>query len=194
VAGDAADPRGRALLGLAPDQRPRSQAWTEWAVNLGAEFVIVDHIDRIDHGEGKNSFHEVSETVRLAKELAVEHGIVMLVASQSVDRRTPRSVHAAGAAQPARRRHEGGGSRHGARYLPTTARRRRREGDQARAARARERGHDHRANQMGVRVLKHRLDGGAMGRSVRLEVYHGRVLDLEERHTYTTQYGARGQV
>jgi hypothetical protein len=84
-AGVADDARRSARPRTSPpraDQRGGLKRWTEWAVNLGAEFVIVDHIDRIDHGDGKNSFHEVSETVRLAKELAVEHGIVMLVASQ----------------------------------------------------------------------------------------------------------------
>jgi hypothetical protein len=42
------------------------RTWTEWAVDHGAEFVIVDHIDRVDHGDGRNPFHEMSETIRLA--------------------------------------------------------------------------------------------------------------------------------
>jgi hypothetical protein len=42
--------------------------------------------------------------------------------------------------------------------------------------------------QMGVRVLKHRLDGAAMGRSVRLAVHHGRISDLPERDMYTTGF------
>lgn len=62
--------------------RAKLQAWTEWAVDMGCDLVIVDHIDRMHHGDGRNAFHELSETVRLAKELAVEHRIVMLMASQ----------------------------------------------------------------------------------------------------------------
>jgi replicative DNA helicase len=62
--------------------REQLVAWTDWAVDMGCEIVIVDHIDRMKHGTGANSFHELSETVRLAKELAVEHRIVMMVASQ----------------------------------------------------------------------------------------------------------------
>jgi replicative DNA helicase len=169
--------------------------WTDWAVNLGAEFVVVDHIDRIQHGDGKNAFHEVSETVRLAKELAVEHGIVMLVASQvgrpsdAVDAFMPPALHNL---RGAGTKEEEADTVLGI-YRPLRADITEKEIKRVRQGLANtdtitEPG------QMGVRVLKHRLDGSAMGRSVRLDVFHGRLLDLEERHLYTTQRGERGQV
>lgn len=62
--------------------RQKLAEWTDWAVDMGCDMVIVDHVDRMSHGDGRNSFHELSETIRLAKELAVEHRIVMMLASQ----------------------------------------------------------------------------------------------------------------
>lgn len=166
--------------------------WTEWAVNLGAEFVVVDHIDRIQHGDGKNAFHEVSETVRLAKELAVEHGIVMLVASQvgrpsdAVEAFMPPALHNL---RGAGTKEEEADTVLGIyRPLRTTITekdiKKVRQG-LANAATITEPG------QMGVRVLKHRLDGSAMGQSVRLAVHHGRVSHLAERDRFGTSFGER---
>lgn len=60
----------------------RLRAWTAWAVSLGCQIVVVDHVNRIDHGDGFNSFDDFSRTIRLAKELAVHHGVVMLLVAQ----------------------------------------------------------------------------------------------------------------
>lgn len=165
--------------------------WTTWAVNRGAEFVIVDHIDRIQHGEGKNAFHEISETVRLAKELAVEFGIVMLVASQvgrpndPVEAFMPPALHNL---RGAGTKEEEADTVFGI-YRPLRPDVAEKEIKKVRLGMANtdtivEPG------QMGVRVLKHRLDGSAMGRSVRLSVHHGRITDLPERDRYSTQYGS----
>jgi KaiC/GvpD/RAD55 family RecA-like ATPase len=74
--------------------------WTTWAIDHGATFVIVDHIDRVHHGDGRNAFHEMSQTVRVAKELAAKHRITMIVASQvgrpgdALEAFMPPSLHA----------------------------------------------------------------------------------------------------
>ena len=69
------------------------------AAEYGAQVGIVDHVDRVHHGDGRNSFHEISETVRLAKELAATLRITMLLASQvgrphdRAERFMPPSLH-----------------------------------------------------------------------------------------------------
>jgi replicative DNA helicase len=153
-------------------------AWTEWAVDHGAEFVIVDHIDRVQHGDGKNSFHEMSQTVRLAKELAAKHRIVMLVASQvgrpgdPLEQFMPPSLH----------QMRGGGTKEEEAdtvlgiYRPlspsvTDA--------DLKAVRQGLRDRDTviEPNVMGVMLLKHRLDGPVAGKMVKLGVHHQRVVN-----------------
>jgi replicative DNA helicase len=167
------------------------KTWTHWAVNHGADFVIVDHIDRIQHGEGKNAFHEVSETVRLAKELAVENGLVMLVASQvgrpsdPVEAFMPPALHnLRGAGTKEEEADTVLGIYRPLRADVTEAEIKRVRQGCANADAITE------AGQMGVRMLKHRLDGAAMGRSVRLSVERGRVTDLPERDQHATTYDA----
>lgn len=58
------------------------KVWTQWAVDHGSEVIIVDHINRIARDGDKSSFDAHSHVVTTAKELAVEHNIVMLAASQ----------------------------------------------------------------------------------------------------------------
>lgn len=48
----------------------------------GVTFVVIDHVDRMDVGPGKNGAHEMNEIVVAAKELAVDLDIQMLLASQ----------------------------------------------------------------------------------------------------------------
>ena len=45
-------------------------------------WVIVDHIDRVAHGKGRDPFAELSETIRLCKELAGEYSLHVILASQ----------------------------------------------------------------------------------------------------------------
>lgn len=57
--------------------------WTEWAVKEGCEVLIVDHFHRMSHdGMDGEARHAMGETVRVAKELAVKHGIRMVIAAQ----------------------------------------------------------------------------------------------------------------
>lgn len=51
------------------------------AADRGMRYVVIDHIDRINHGiEG--SFQQVSDTIRRCKELAVELELVVVAVSQ----------------------------------------------------------------------------------------------------------------
>jgi hypothetical protein len=163
-------------------------AWTEWAVQRGAEFLILDHIDRVDHGEGRNPFHEMSRTMRLAKELAVKHGLVLLIASQvgrpgdALEAYMPPTLHNA----------RGGGTKEEESdtvlgvfrpLLPETTEKEMKRVRQGLAT------PDTivAQNQMGVRLLKHRLDGASPGKTVKLAVHHGRVTELSERDLHTTR-------
>jgi replicative DNA helicase len=163
--------------------------WTAWGVDHGCQFVILDHIDRVQHGEGRNPFHEMSQTVRAAKELAVEHHLVMLVATQ-VGR--PGEANEA-FMPPALHNLRGGGTKEEEAdtvlgifrpLRPDTT-----EKDMKRV-RTGLVGPETivEPNQMGVRVLKHRMDGTAVGKVARLHVHHGRIAHLAERDRYATDY------
>lgn len=158
--------------------RAKLRQWTEWAVDHGCDFVVIDHVDRMRHGDGQNAFHELSETIRLAKELAVEHHIVMLLASQvgrpndAMEQFMP----------PALQNLRGAGTKEEEAdtvlgiYRPlrvdvTTA-----EMKEVRMG-LRDIETIREANAMGVMLLKHRLDGPVAGKAARLGVDRGIVFD-----------------
>lgn len=163
------------------------RAWTTWAVDRGAEFVIVDHVDRVHHGEGKNPFHEMSETIRLAKELAVEHRVVMLLATQ-----VGRPSDTASAFMPvALHELRGGGTKEEEADTVLGAYRPLKAGTTDKQLKLVRTGLSLaetvvESGTMGVEVLKHRLDGEARGKRVKLSVYHGRVSAMPERDQYST--------
>jgi KaiC/GvpD/RAD55 family RecA-like ATPase len=172
--------------------RATLEKWTSGAVRkYGTEVVIVDHIDRIHHGDGRNSFHELSQTVRLAKELAVRHQIVMLVASQvgrpndAVARFTPPTLHDL----------RGAGTKEEeadeviAVYQPL------RTDITAKEMAARIKRVQLGASPeseiltpdvMAVKELKNRVDGAVKGRQTLLTVDRGRLHDIPERDRYVT--------
>jgi replicative DNA helicase len=163
------------------------QSWTEWAVDHGCEFVIVDHIDRVQHGDGKNSFHEMSESIRLAKELAVKHRIVMILASQvgrpgdQLEQFMPPSLHDL----------RGGGTKEEESDTVIGVYRPMRMDVTDQELKAVRQGLKKRddviePHTMGVMLLKHRLDGPQAGKVVKLAVRHQRVFDLAERDRWTT--------
>lgn len=168
------------------------EAWTTWAVDRGAEFVIIDHVDRVQHGEGKNSFHEMSETIRMAKELAAEFKIVMLLASQvgrpgdGLQAFMPVGLHDL----------RGGGTKEEESDSVLGVYRPLRPGTTEKKLKLVRQGLakldeviEH--GMMGVEVLKHRLDGEARGQRVKLAVYHGQVSDLPEKDQYGTSHEER---
>jgi hypothetical protein len=167
------------------------RAWTEWAVDRGAEFIVLDHIDRIQHGDGRNPFHEMSQTMRMAKELASEYGLIMLVASQvgrpsdSLEAFLPPQLHNA----------RGGGTKEEESdtvlgiYRPLKPDTTEKDMKRVRQGFAPPESITE-TGQMAVRVLKHRLDGDAFGKVAKLGVHHGRVMDLPERDQYRTSHDA----
>lgn len=159
-------------------------AWTDWAKQRGCEIVIVDHIDRMKHGESGNDFRDLSETVRLAKELAVHYRIVMLVASQvgrpkeSLQRFMP----------PMLSELRGGGTKEEeadavlAVYRPLKKGTTEKQMTMVRQGLLEE--HEiYETSKMAIRVLKHRLDGTAPGTAI-LNVEKGRLVS-----TPTRQFG-----
>lgn len=176
--------------------RARLAMWAEWAKDHDCDALIVDHVDRMDHGDGRNAFHDLSETVVAAKELAVTHEMVMILASQvgrpkadPVQRFTPPALHEL----------RGAGTKEEesdavlAVYRPlrpdvedstlTDVRRGlKSEGD------------IYQPGTMAVRVLKHRLQGSRIGNTAYLTLEHGRLTDQPERDRYATQVdGMRSQ-
>jgi hypothetical protein len=175
--------KGRAHFAAARRiDKPGLIAWTEWAVQRGCQFVVVDHVDRMKHGTGANSFQELSETIQLAKELAVQYRIVMLMATQ-VGRP---SDGLAAFMPPALHELRGAGTKEEEAdtvlgiYRPlksdTTNK-------QLHAVRQGLADWDTvvESGTMGIQILKHRLDGPVAHKMVKLAVEHGRVLDLPER-------------
>ena len=169
--------------------------WTEWAVDQGCGFVVIDHVDRIDHGDGRNPFHELSETIRLAKELAVEHRIVMLMATQ-----VGRPADALSAFMPpALHELRGAGTKEEEAdtvlgiYRPL-----RPDVTDDELKRVRQallpRDAVIEPNVMGIQLLKHRLDGVVAHQTVKLSVDRGRVLHLPEKDRYATTYDGQRRI
>lgn len=166
--------------------------WTEWAVDHGAEFVIVDHIDRVQHGGGKNPFHELSETIRLAKELASQHRITMILASQvgrpgdPLEQFMPPALHQL---RGAGTKEEEADTVLGI-YRPLKLDTTDQDLKMVRQGLA-DRDTVIEPNTMGVMLLKHRLDGPVANKLVHLSVRHQRVLDMNEADRWTTGYKPR---
>jgi KaiC/GvpD/RAD55 family RecA-like ATPase len=178
--------------------RASLELWTRRAVEkYGTELIIVDHIDRVHHGDGKNSFHEMSETVRLAKELAVRHQIVMLLASQvgrphdKTERFTPPALHEL----------RGGGTKEEEAdevltvFQPLRSDLNAKEmADKLHLVRigAAPDSDILEPNVMAVRELKNRIDGAVRGRQTKLEVDRGKLVEIPERDRYATSFDSRG--
>lgn len=166
-------------------------AWTEWAVDHGCEFVVIDHVDRMKHGTGAHAFHELSETIQLAKELAVQHRIVMLMATQvgrpseALEQFMPPALHQLRGAGTKEEESDTVLGIYRCLKADTTDKelKRVRQGLLDRDAVTE-------PNTMGIQLLKHRLDGPVAGKMVKLAVEHGRVSHLPERDRHRTGYGA----
>jgi hypothetical protein len=167
------------------------------AAHLGADVMVIDHIDHIG-GEsgGSASFEESVRACNAALSAAQEYGIRMLVATQ-LNNQGVRADPLAGF-RPPQPHHV---------YLGPQKRmiasgmlglyRPMKQGitpDEIKAAR------DDRVdyasllepNTMGVVVMKHRKQGRNEGKRISLGVEHGRVHEIDERHKYATSYETRG--
>lgn len=74
--------------------RVELQKWIDGGVRkYGVQIVIVDHIDQMDHGPGKNAPGELTATVQLIHTLARKHKMPIIVASQISRNRDPIRRH-----------------------------------------------------------------------------------------------------
>lgn len=148
--------------------------WVEPFASAGpGRVVVLDHVHRLRHGGDANALtYETAEAVRTCKELAVKHGLVFLVAAQL--NRADRDVLADYLPPPLSSLKQTGALEEEADTVlflhralgPDTgvaALREVRQGQRAIADVADE-------NIMAVRVGKHRIDGSAVDRTVRLVV------------------------
>lgn len=150
-----------------------------WCAREGYQVLVVDHIDRVDHGEGRNPFAEMSYTIRRAKELAVEHKLVMLLASQA--KRVADKLERFMPMELADLR--GGGTKEEESDIVLTAYRPLRPDVDPKELTAVRQGLASeesviQPNVMGLKTLKSRRNGARTGRTCRLVVRHGRLEPL----------------
>lgn len=155
------------------------ETWTRWAVDHGCEAVFVDHVDRMAHGEGQNSFHELSETIVAAKELALSEGVAMVLASQCG---RPNGDPLQKFMPPALHELRGAGTKEEEANAVLAVYRPLKSGvTEAQMKSVRQGLADestiYEPGTLGVRVLKHRLDGAQLGRQALLTVDRGRLSD-----------------
>jgi hypothetical protein len=150
-----------------------------WAAGEGCQALIVDHVDRLDHGDGRNAFAEMSRTIRLAKELAVEHGLVVILASQA--KRVSDKLERFMPMEASELR--GGGTKEEEADVILTSYRPLAEGVTTKDLRAARQGlipEDKitRAGIMGLKNLKSRVNDALFGRTAALAIDHGRITDI----------------
>ena len=173
--------------------------WSRGGVKkYGVKCIIVDHIHHMKHGQGYNAVSELTESVHLAKDLACEMHVSMLVASQvkrpsgdAIKRYTPPDAEDLGGSSALERTADValGIWRPLRTDLPVEELRKLQQGAKL-GSQSEDRLYQEHA--MGVRVLKDRL-GDAPGKQCFLRVEKSRVLEIPERDRYTTRPGQPGQ-
>lgn len=165
----------------------------------GADVLFVDHIDRIDLERGDTEYSALKRLIRRLKELARDHGLVLLVASQM--NREARKADRLGAYRaPQLHQMQGGGTKEQEADLVLGLWRPLRQQHEDETAdefkkimAAAKAGHVQvsdvtEKNTMAVVLLKHRIFGERDGNRCKLHVRHGRVSDIPERDKYATSY------
>lgn len=154
------------------------------ARDLGCGVAVIDHILRLDLGDGSQMFSEVTAAARGLKMLAEELGIAVVATSQQ-GRNAFAGDRLAAFAPPDLSALKGAGTLEEEADLVLFLHRLLRDDlgkEQVADVRAGRIPLQEAvmANQMGVAVGKHRLDGSKTGAAERLWVEHGRVADLPE--------------
>jgi hypothetical protein len=158
-----------------------------------ADVVVIDHVDHLRHGDGRNQHEESVRVVNLLLELAQDKHLRLLVATQCnneaargdrLGQYAPPQVHHV---------YMGSSKRMVATGMLGLYRPLEPNVDKATLA-------DVRAgrreptdvlapNTMGVVVMKHRYYGGREGSRTTLRLEHGRLFDTPDRDRHTTTYG-----
>lgn len=182
----------------------RIEAAARQAQRRGAHMLIVDHVDRIDvEPKDGNEFLAVKKLIRRLKELARDHRLVMLVASQ-MNREGRKGDRLANYRPPQLHHMQGGGTKeHEADVVLGLWRPiRDRQPDEspkeyAAMLKSATAGNLKPAdftepNTMAVVLLKHRTWGNREGERTKLHVQHGRITEISERDRHaTTSHGIR---
>lgn len=175
------------------------------AQSRGAQVLVVDHIDRIETEATDSEYLALKRLVRRLKELARDHSLSLVVASQlnregrKGDRlgayRAPQLHHMQGGAtkeqeadvvlglwRPLRTMHPGESLEEFKAAMDAAMK------GNAEPETVLE------PDTMAVVLLKHRTWGNREGKRCRLRVTHGRIGEIPERDKYTTRPGMPGQV
>lgn len=150
-------------------------------------FVVIDHVDRLNAGDGRNMAHEMNEVIVAAKELAVELDVIVFLASQV--RRAPDQVIALTA--PTLEDCAGSsGKEREADLMLTVYRPLDPHAAPSDLKLVRQRLLDPSAvwlrNVMAVKCLKHRLDDSRWGKVALLDVQGHRLHHRDGRHNHAT--------
>jgi replicative DNA helicase len=170
----------------------------------GAKVLMVDHIDRVETGATDSEYLALKRIVRRLKELARDHKMVLIVASQ-VNRKSREGDRLAAYRPPQLHHMQGAATKeHEADVVLGVWRPiRQRKGSETpkefsallKAARAGDTAPldvvD--SNVMAVVCLKHRTENHE-GMRCKLSLYHGRLTDLSERDRWTTAGGIAREV
>ncbi len=166
----------------------------------GAHVLIVDHVDRIELDDKRDSeYSALKKLIRRLKELARDHKLVMVVASQM--NREARKADRLGAYRaPQLHQMQGGGTKEQEADVVLGLWRplRQQAEDETteqykKTMSAAKAGHIAasdvtEANTMAVVLLKHRTHGERDGNRCKLFVRHGRISDIPERDRHQTTY------
>lgn len=167
--------------------------WVRGAVRkYGIDFVVVDHVDRLSAGDGRNVAHEMNEVIVAAKELAVDLNLIVFLASQV--RRAPDKVLALTPPTLEDCAGSSGKEREADLMLtvyrpldplvaPDTLKRVR--------AGLLDPSEVWLRNVMAVKCLKHRLDDSRWGKVALLDVRGHRLHHRDGRHNHTTSVGGK---
>jgi KaiC/GvpD/RAD55 family RecA-like ATPase len=167
--------------------------WVRGAVKqYGTEIVFIDHIDEVDHGDGRNSRHENTQTLNLIQQLNKELAIPFIIASQSKRlaeksmRFTPPDLE--DLAENANKERKS--------TMVLGVWRPLRVGISDKEIKAVKLGQADEntlfePDTMGVKLLKNREDTGELGRQCRLRVYRGRLEHIPEKDRAAREHGIR---
>lgn len=169
------------------------------AATRGSQVLIVDHIDRVETGARDSEYLALKGIVRRLKELARDHRLVLVVASQ-INRKGREGDRISVYRPPRLETMQGGSAKEQEAdvvlglWRPIRQRRPEESPEEykniiAAAGRGDVEPRDFvEPNVMAVVCLKHRTNG-TEGRRCKLSVHHGRLTDIPERDHYSTVHG-----